>query len=138
MTTMSRRITAGACAVLASAGLGLGTATAADASPTDSAPRIVTPTADASTPQDPTPLVIQTRDYPVTMTVTGGPKAGYQRVIAPREHEVFPTSPNFTSRITFSFEGVSQGQTYEIDPNRAMRFDMQGNAQYPAVTLRTS
>ena len=138
MTTMSRRITMGACAVFASAGLGLGAVTAASASPTDSGPGFVAPTADSSMSQDPTPLVIQTRDYPVTMTVTGGPKAGYQRVIAPREHEVFPTSPNVTSRITFTFDEAPHGQTYEIDPNRAMRFDMQGNAQYPAVTLRTS
>ncbi|WP_075298056.1 MULTISPECIES: hypothetical protein [unclassified Pseudonocardia] len=138
MTTMSRRITSGACAVLACVGIGLGAATAAVASLAEPAPGIVAPAADPSTAQDPTPLVIQTRDYPVTMTVTGGPKAGYQRVIGPREHEVFPTSPNVASRITFTFDEAPHGQTYEIDPNRAMRFDMQGNAQYPAVTLRTS
>lgn len=64
----------GACAVLASVGLGPGAATVAVASPADSTPGSVAPTADPATAQDPTPLVIQTRDYPVTMTVTGDPR----------------------------------------------------------------
>jgi hypothetical protein len=140
MTTTSRRAVKTLCALVMGAGLALGTATGAMASPVAGVAAATVP-APAPSPvweQDPTPLVIQTSDYPVTMTVTSGPKAGYQQQIAPRSHEVFPTTPNFASSVTFTFEGVEQGQTYEIRPDQVMRFDMLGSAQYPQVALRTS
>lgn len=131
VTTVNRHVTRSLCALALGAGLALGVATGAEASP------VTTPTAPSPVWEvDPTPLVVQARDYPVIMTITSGPRAGHQQRIAARAHEVFPTSPDVGGSITFSFDGVPHSQTYEIDPDRIMRFDMQGSARFPAVTLR--